>query len=183
MKPLPHSETQNPSAIEKLVCEPMSKLTMQPMNNELSEVLLKLMFLKSDDIKIADIQKDYPLYLLYQIIQKRIEHLFTYDIADRRLILFLCFLSETPGKVVLYLWYLQWWCHKNGETIISLDLFASRIFPMGFPSDEDLQTLWYSAKVMRPEKQDGLIPSSDNLLDYASAGKSILELVSVAKII
>jgi hypothetical protein len=68
--------------------------------------------------------------------------------------------------VVMYLTYLQYWAKIHEEREITFDLFCERIFPLGFPKEEDLHNLWNNQKV-RVES------GSDNLLDYSIALTSI----------
>jgi hypothetical protein len=66
----------------------------------------------------------------------------------------------------MYCWYLQYESKKRNMKEISFDNFVE-IFPMGFPSEDDLHRLWDAQKV-HSERM-----SSDNLLDYPQAGKSL----------
>ena len=42
------------------------------------------------------------------------------------------------------------------------------IFPIGFPSNDELKKVWDMQKIIRPSME-----YSDNLLDYKEAGKSM----------
>ena len=160
---LENYETNYPKAIEIHLCAKMDSLKRFPMDNDLGMTLAQLLLCPKGELNIP--QKEKPF--LYQLIEKRIEHCFTFKIDDARLILFIAALSESAGTAVMYLWYLQWWCFRNSVEVIDLNIFCQRIFPMGFFSKEDLQKVWDGQKV----KRDGM--ASDNLVDYFNAGISI----------
>lgn len=167
---LQYSETQNPKAIEENVCRPMRNSQCKEMDRDLFELLGSLVIAK-ENIPIP--QKEKPF--LFQIIEKRVEHCFQFIFTDNRPVLFLCAIAETPGSAILYLWYLQWWCANHDIKEVSLELFCERIFPMGFPSKEDLHKIWDNQKVKSKEG------SINNLIDYASAGQSLLFFGSVVQ--
>lgn len=70
---------------------------------------------------------------------------------------------------MLYLWFIQYWCHKNDRSEIDFVDFSERIFPRGFPSEKDLFKIWGNQKVSGGGL--GLI----NLVDYPNAGLSIIK--------
>lgn len=152
--------TKQSDAIEVLFCEPFEKLERFPMSTELTQDLVRLYV--SKNIEIAEDEKPF----LFRLIEKRVKHLYTFEIQDHRLILFLCILTESPGKAVMYLTYLQYWCKKNNVTKLTFDVFCEKIFPHGFPKESDLDELWNKQKV---EPNGG----NDNLLDYHTALTSI----------
>ena len=152
---------QDQTAIEELFCKPFEKLKQHNMDNETSGLMIQLLMGNPQEIP----EKEKPFLL--KLIEKRIEVVFDYVITDIKLLLFLCVLTETPGKAVMYLTYLQYWAKKNSKFEIDMDTFCQTIFPWGFPSDEDLDKLWDSQKV----KTKGM---SDNLVDYPLAMQSLL---------
>lgn len=157
------SETvKQENAAETLFCMPFEKLPRLPMSKELMEIIISIML--SQNVNIP--QSDKPL--LYQAIEKRAQHCFTFKINDQKLLLFLCFLTQTPGMAVMYLTYLQYWCRKHNVKEMDFDTFCERVFPMGFPAKAEVSKLWDSVKVRR---SNGM--SSDNLLDYQTALSSI----------
>lgn len=160
---LENSETNNSKAIEVHVCEKMDSLKRVPMDNDLSLTLAQLCLCPKNELNIP--QKEQPF--LYRLIEKRVEHCFTFKIYDDRLIIFLAIICVSAGGAVMYLWYIQWWCYKNNVTTVDLDVFCERIFPMGFFSEDDLHKIWDGQKV----KRDGM--ASDNLVDYSLAGVSV----------
>lgn len=161
-------ETKNPEAVEQFFCKPFGMLKRYPMSDANAEMLMKLLLAKGHIKKLTDIPDEGKPFI-YQMLEKRIQHCFTFKVEDPRLILFLAMITETPGTAVMYLAFIQYWCKQTGVQMLDLETFCERIFPMGFPSEDDLHKLWDEQKVKR-EKGNG---GSDNLLDYATAYKSI----------
>jgi len=150
--------------IEEKFCKVFDNLQKHPMTQELSKAMISLLF--------ADPTKPIPKLtaeFLFRLITKRVEICFTFKITDWRLTTFLMFLSETPGNAVMYLTYLQYWCKKHNVKELDINIFCESIFPWGFPSKDDMLKLWDDTKVYNREGSS----DSDNLVDYASAMKSI----------
>lgn len=164
---IPFAEVGEPDAIEKFICEPMAALKQKPLDKDASELLIMLC-LSSGKFEPPQAEKPF----LYQVIESRVEHCFTYKIPDKRAILFLSIFSERVGVIIMYLTYLQYWCKKNNVKEIDLDTLTMRVFPNGIYDEKDLHTIWQSQKVKNPSV--GREVMSDNLIDYASALKSIL---------
>lgn len=163
---LPNTEVENPSAIETHVCKKIEICPKEELSKEDGSLLFQLFFL-SKDAPLAEIpQKDKPF--LYQVIEKRIKFCFDYQINDVALLLFLTSIAKNPAVAVMYCWYLQYWAKTNNVKEINLMTFCEKIFPMGFPSETQMSSIWQSQKVDRKGKS-----GSDNLVDYANAGKSL----------
>ncbi len=124
--------------------------------------MINLLLIKDLNIE----EKERPF--LFKVIEKRVEHFYSFKINDHKLILFLCLLTESPGMAVMYLSYLQYWCKKSNIAILDFDVFCERIFPWGFPEKKQLSELWDNLKI----NTGGKLPS-DNLLDYSTALNSI----------
>jgi len=155
-------EAVKEDAIENLFCKKFEKLPRHQMTEDVSKIFIQLCFSKRNDIVIPEDKKPF----LYKLIEKRLS-LFTYEIKDSRIILFLAMVAQTPGTAVMYLTYLQYYCKKHNIREITFDNFSMEIFPMGFPSDEDLHTLWEETKVKRNEG------GAANLVDFIGSLKSI----------
>ena len=153
--------TENPNLIEELICEKIRLAPKMPMSKELSEMMISLCF-AGDKFSIPEKEKPFT----FKVIEKRLEFCFTYKINDARLILLICAVAENPARIIMYLWYLQSWCHKNGVREVDFEMFTIRIFPMGFPTEQVMSDIWDAAKV-----SDG--KQSYNLADIARAGESI----------
>lgn len=89
-------------------------------------------------------EKDKPF--LYKMIEKRFL-IYSFTITDPRLILFLCAISKTPGKAVMYLTYLDYWCKNKNIKILTFSDFSERAFPHGFP-DIDKTNIWEKFKTI-----------------------------------
>jgi len=163
---LKFEETTNPHAIEKHICEKINDAEKMPMDIETTKLLIQLVSLKQKNQKDIIPQDKKPF--LYQMIEQRMQ-LFPMKI-DEYVLLFLTFFCESPGNAIMYLWFLQSqaFVHKIKE--IDFNLFCNEIFPYGFPSRQTLEKIW------REQKLERELSNSDNLVDYVTAGKSILNL-------
>lgn len=151
-------KTYEPNQIEIIISK-LDDHKCRPMTIEETKIMVSLMFSKST----SPIVPEKKLPFMVQLIKKRIEHCFTFKM-DFDSILFLSFLSETPGIAVIYLWYLQYWCKTNEIREITFDVFVTKIFPWGFFKKESLHSIWEEQKVD---------DSPDNMFDHANAGKSL----------
>ena len=153
--------------IEKVICIPFHQLVksnkVKEMSSELSEILIILLSQKKTTlINIPEEEKPF----LWKVMEKRMKAYHTFRITDERLYLFLCAVTERVGISVLYLWYLQYWCFINKVSELNLDILYLKIFPMGFPSFEDIEPIYDAQKI------DGI----GNLIDFPSAGDSIINI-------
>lgn len=149
------------SEIVEKVCLPIEKARKHELDKELTEFLI-LLYTKQDGPIIDSIPPDEVPFLI-NVILKRIKGCYTFTCNDHRVILFLASAAETPGTAVMFLWYIQYWCFTNKVKEINLELLAMRIFPYGFPSKTDLQTIWAGQKTSEGK----------NLVDINLAGNSI----------
>jgi hypothetical protein len=162
---LSNSYTKKPNAIEEVVYDFLKDCNLVPLSDKNSETLVQVCLMPKD-FKIPKKDK----FFLFQLIEKRVEHCFTFKFTDERAIIALAFFAESAGNAIIYLWYIQGWCFKNNVREVDLDVLCGRIFAWGIFSEEDLKTVWDKQKVKRDSK---FVLSSDNLLDYDLAGQSI----------
>ena len=155
------SVIEQPNSIEELFAKEFEKTNKQPMDDFTTEMLVKLSLSKSSPYKLPEEEKPF----LYKLMEKRISVVHDFELDDRTL-LFLCCICKSADVCVMYIWYLQYESKKRNMKQISFEDFCL-IFPVGFPSEEDLSLLWVKQKVYTK----GL--GSDNLLDYPQAGKSL----------
>lgn len=160
----PYLTTKEPDAIEK-ICIEIENSQKAPMSEEDSMIFIQLSLYHSAYGTSPDIP-DSELPPLTIIMRERIKanHQYTLDLAST---LFISNISENPAVVVMYCWYLQYWAFKNNVRDINIDTIGMRIFPDGFVTSNVMYRIWQLQKV---ERQNG---SSDNLLDFVTAGKSI----------
>ena len=104
---------------------------------------------------------------VFQIIEKRVEHSFTFKITDERVLLAISLWAESAGVAIIYLWYIQAWCFKNQIKEVDLQTLGFEIFPNGIFSEKDLKSVWENQKVQK------IGMDSDNLIDYGIAGLSL----------
>lgn len=150
-------------SIELLFAKKFDELRKYPMDNETAEIFIKLGLSKSSSYVITESDKPF----LYKVMEKRISVIHSYTVDDR-VLLFLSFICKSAGICVMYCWYLQYKSKMLNVNHISFELF-SEIFGWGFPTDEGLSKIWESQKVKTTSF------SSDNLLDYPQAGKSLFK--------
>jgi len=165
---LPKEKIQDPNSLEEHFCKEFEKIMsrdsmmLRTMDEFETEMLLKLLSSKPVPLdKVVSKDK----HFLYQIIEKRVEHCFTFKINDARVILFLSIISKSAGTAIMYLTYLQYVCKKINIKELDFDKLIL-MFADGFPTEEALHIIWDKQKVKRDS-------GSDNLLDYQTAMKSI----------
>lgn len=159
---LDNSYTNRENAIEEVVYDFLKDCTLVEMTKETTETFLMIgMMPKNAKLK----QEDKPF--LFQLMDKRIEHCFTFKVTDERVLLALSMWAESAGNAVMYLWYIQGWCFKNNVREVDFETLGMKIFPFGIFSHKDLKSVWDNQKVQKKGMQ------SDNLIDYAVAGLSI----------
>ena len=157
------SVTEQPNSIEELFAKKFEELSKYPMDNNTSEIFVKLLLSRRNSEEIKENEK--PNF--YKLIENRISVVHDYQVDDR-VVLFLCWICSTPQICVMYCWYLQYESKKHNTEKISFELFAE-IFGSGFPSEEALNKMWMQQQVIIEGN------NSDNLLDYPKAGLSLFK--------
>jgi hypothetical protein len=150
------------NAIEEVVYDFLKDCEVVEMSQETTEMFLRIGML-AKNVKFPK-EKKPPIF---QIIEKRVEHCFTFKFIDDRALLGLSIWAESAGVAILYLWYIQAWCFKNQVKEVDFETLCLRIFPMGIFSEKDLKSVWDNQKVQKIGME------SDNLIDYDVAGLSI----------
>ena len=136
-----------------------------PLDADSMETLFKLMMMSFNEDQTA-LNTTYETareeLLLVQIAEKRLEHALTITM-DKASIIFIIMQSlGSPGFLIMYLYYLQYWCHEHEISHIDFETLNMKIFPMGYPSEQDLTDIWTSQKI-----------GGDNGVDIPQASKSI----------
>lgn len=153
-----------PNAIEAYFCEPFERLQQHPMTEDNTKFFMSLLMSKDDEVR-NEIPKIVNFWS-FKAMEKRLEVCHKYTLDNRSKIFIFVLTDGTIGQMVMYITYLQYVAKKRNWRSISIEQLAD-IFPMGFPSKEDLSKLWDSQKVEN-------VGGSDNLLDYERAIQSIL---------
>lgn len=98
----------------------------------------------------------------FEMIENRLKH---HDIElDESSIHLLSIFCHKPSDITIYLWYIQYCCHRQGIYELDYKEMLELIFFDGFFSDEQLNEIW---QIQKTEK-------NNNLLDNYNAGKSLL---------
>lgn len=157
---LPREKLTQRDAVEKYFCIPFESVPQIPLDKETMEILAKMLLsppLAPDKLEGAD--KPFVL----RIAQNYLD-VFPVKISDGRLLLFLAVISKgSPGHIIMFVTYLQYWSHKYSKSFLDITIFCKHIFPWGLPSDVELTKLW-----------DGQKTEGGNLLDHMECFHSIL---------
>jgi hypothetical protein len=160
---LDNSYKNRENAIEEVIYDFLKDCELVKMSNEVSELYM-LIGLMSKDVKLSTEEKPF----VFQIMEKRVEHCFTFKFTDERALLAISIWAESAGVGIIYLWYIQAWCFKNDVREVDFETLGLRIFPKGIFSEKDLKSVWDIQKV-----KTNSMSESDNLIDYNIAGLSI----------
>lgn len=151
----------NESSIEEIICKGMDKLTPS-VPNPLVDMFL---FFGLDDTVTSFFEGSLDDDFLSQILIKR-GSIFGFRFETFDAVILLRYCIDSPGEAMLYLWYLQYLCKKHDIWEISGKILATKFFPNGFFSHEDMETIWKAQKI------DAL---PDNLVDHIDYGKSLFK--------
>jgi hypothetical protein len=150
------------NAIEEVVYDFLKDCDRVPMTEETTGTFLMIGMMPKN-VKLKTEEKPF----VFQVMEKRVVHRFTFKFTDERALLAISIWAETAGVAILYLWYIQAWCFKNNVREVDFETLGLKIFPMGIFSEKDLKSVWDNQKVEKKGME------SDNLIDYAVAGLSI----------
>lgn len=172
---LPHEVTKQEDAVEKYICEPLSKLNPEEMSKDLADYFMSFAVSTEENI---DISKARKTIWQFNALEKRIELLLNYT-ADNRVKLFVVMLCDGAiGKIIMYAYYMQYLCKKHNVKHVSWETFGMKFFPNGFFNEQDMLKVWDGQKVSKNDSEGKSHLGSDNLIDYGTASKSILLQIS-----
>ena len=160
---LPFEKTNDPDAIENIVCNPIKHSETKEMDDDSTIILMYLIKTKPG----SRLPKE-DKFFLFSVIEHRVKSVFKFEFEDDRPIMFLS-TCETPGKAIMLLWRIQQWSKESGKKIISLEDLCKDIFPFGFPKDDLFKNIWNPQKIFCPDHS----LFSDNLVDFTAAGHSL----------
>jgi chorismate mutase len=144
------SEVENDkSAIEKYICEPLDKIKTKRLTDSESRIIIQLT-LSDDEIanKILDDLLKQPGGWGLKAAMKREELVFNNELLSSKVWVFLTLLTEANvGKLIMYLYYLQWKAFKLGMKKVTLNNFCEQIFPWGTFDEKGFEKIWDDAKV------------------------------------
>lgn len=165
---LDNEVTLQPDSIEKIFCEPFSKLPVRPFNREESAIMVSCLAADEQPERLIIDEKNPEVPNSAIMLKKSLRTRFSFEMTEPMQVM-VASTCKSVGVIIMYLTYLQYWAKKHDKRKLSTsDL--SNIFPMGVPTEEALHKLWDAQKVKRTERNP---IGSDNLLDYQTALKSI----------
>ena len=152
-----------------------------PMDKEDTMFFMELLVTKTPELDMAidEIDKSSPFYqhckefvesFPAQVFLKRIENLTTLKISLGALLMLLLYM-KSAGDCVIYAYYLQGRLKPN--TLVTLDVYSTKLFPWGVFSKEQLHNIW-DAQKRKPEDEVSkqIAYAGDNLLDYLETWKT-----------
>lgn len=160
---------ENSIELWAIEAEKLFNQDQNPMSEELCKSFISCCMYEQEMEKDNDIREKLSKKELglCSVFYNRVKYCHTYK-ASIALCLFMGLASESLGDVTIYANYLQYQAHKHNTKRIDIGFLAEKVFPIGLPSKETRYRVWDMQKV---EHESGF--SSDNLLDYALAQKSI----------
>lgn len=106
----------------------------EAMSSDLSGVFFRMMMVDGEPVDIPQLKEEF----LYKVIESRAKHI-GLELSDSAKI-FLMFLCQSPGNVVMYLCAL-----RSKEKRVDMAVLTN-YFPMGFPNENSLGDLWDAQK-------------------------------------
>lgn len=124
------------------------KQPVESMSEDLDGIFFRMMMVDGEPVDIPQIKEEF----LFKVIDSRAKYL-GLDMTDSAKI-FLMFLCQSPGNVVMYLCALRTKAQKVDMSVLT------NYFPMGFPNEESMGRLW--------DLQKGYVNDEkvDNCLDH-----------------
>lgn len=157
-------------SLENILLVNMDKGKNSSMSKDMVGLMISLQCVTDEDLEdmIGDIKQE---AWMYAAVEQRAKASLTVKLDPRILVYLTYHNNGIMGKIIMYLYYLQYWAKKNNVKYLEFTKhFCMGIFPMGFHSEEYLSEIWEGQKV---DLSDDLTRGSDNLIDYAKAAKSI----------
>lgn len=155
------------------MCKEIGENLNNPMNEDESMTLLGLLDMDDETVfKMVNHPKNTQLKFLYDVIKSRVENQFEYSLSPASIV-FLAFISQTPGKAIMYLWYIQYKTYlpqykSLRNTPISMEDMCKYIIPNGVLSAEKDHEIWQKQKVSYDSR-------GANMVDLTYMGKEMFE--------
>lgn len=117
------------------------RLKTVPMSDSVTQCLLSALMAESQG-------KTYPDTVGLFAVQVAIKRAAYINLAaTENLLVFIAALSNSPGKVVMYLYALRYWqLVNNPEQPLTANMLC-HIFPMGFPTEDEMHRMWDAQKL------------------------------------
>lgn len=143
-----------------------------PLTQEQSEALIKLMFFEKEFNKkpeVLDLLNDNKNGGFCFVIYKRCD-LLGVKLSPSVAYFLGAFVCESFGDCTMISAYLKYKAFEHKQKEIDMNFFSVKCFPFGFPTKNDWNLLWDSQKVDNKQRQNmrksNNIFGSDNVLDY-----------------
>jgi len=151
--------TLQPTDVEEKFCKLLDEMYPSiPLNQDQFMIFMVLMDIKEDDDRLDKLYTASGNPRLQMIIGRLKSLDYT---LDEKTQIMLSFIAQTPGDIVMYIYYLAYKAKQKNKDIITFDDFVD-IFPMGYFSKKQLDEAWDAQKI-----------EGQNLLDYAEASISL----------
>ena len=120
-------------------CDEFQKSKCGPLSEKISKIFLSLLILEK---KNTEIPPDFKKQFMYQVLTKRAKSIsLKMNVYSTAL---LALLSDRPGMAVMYLYYLKSKTQDDSEVTMAT---ITNLFPLGFPSDDEMSKLWEKQKI------------------------------------
>ncbi len=153
-----------PDFIEKL-CEKMEALPVHPLTEEDVKTYFDITLIPNNrqvDFMHDFMKEDWVMAGLFKRANAALTAIF-----EPKALAWIRINAKSIGEGVLLLYYAQYKAKKCGNKSIDVPFLSMYVWPMGFPSSEDLQKIWDIQKMNLPG-----VPT-DNAIDIPLASKSI----------
>jgi len=164
------NKTKDPYAVENLFCKPMDKIKKVKLTSDQRSLVVSLLMAKvTKDSTVDRISKaaESSGIWYYPVFRGRIEAM-GYQVDRETEAMVNIGLTKSVGDAVMYANYLAYKAKKCGVSKIGLVKELCEWFQDGFPKHSELDKVWSFQKV-----HTDIPGTSDNLLDYPEASKSI----------
>ena len=112
----------------------------EPMSRDVSEIFLKLSIME-ESFMMEKESNNFSIALA-----KKRANFIKLDITDAAVLFIVMLVNGIPGNIVMYLYYLKFYQLTHDNIPITITVIAN-IFPLGFPTEKSLNTLWDLQKI------------------------------------
>jgi len=157
-------------SIIELFCKPFDKLNKTTNDESTLSFIFYLLYM--DIYKYNSFLDETQLQesFIYNAIYTRAEFL-DLNVDDKTLVFFCVLCENSFGKMAMYITYLKYMSNLLEMPFMSLMDVCDIIFPLGFPTDDDMIQLWNNLKY---DNENNI---TNNLLDNEFALKSLTKVI------
>lgn len=144
----------------------MFKAKTQPMDDRQSRLFFMLLIIEHNKMELPpEIAETFQ----FQVMKKRLESHYVIPVANAYAMAVLALMAENVGSVVMYAGALAAMYAERKE-VITIKTIAEHYFPMGFPTEEELDRIWDMQKI--PLQPTSTV-STDNAIDLPDSWPKI----------